>query len=313
MSDFFQDVWRGLNATPKYLQSKYFYDEAGDAIFKEIMECPEYYLTNCELEIFSRHRSELVNTILSCFRDFDIVELGAGDATKSVHLLGALLKHEVDFTYYPIDISDHIITLLNNNLPRQLPGIKLQGLNGEYFTMLQEMKDVAVRNKVVIFLGSNIGNVPLDGTVDFFKALRSHLSVGDLVLTGFDLKKDPKVILAAYNDKAGITRRFNLNLLKRINSALNADFDLKKFAHKPEYDEATGACKSYLESRQDQTVHIGDAGRVYFKKGEQIFTEVSQKYTVQQTDEFAEAAGFKPVRHFYDKKKWFLDALWQCV
>jgi len=313
MNDFLHDVWRGLNSNPKYLQSKYFYDAAGDAIFKEIMECPEYYLTRCELEIFTKRRSELANTILSYYRDFDIVELGAGDATKSIFILEALLKHEIDFTYYPIDISENIIARLNKELPEKLPGIKLQGLNGEYFKMLDEMKEIAVRNKVVFFLGSNIGNILLEDTVDFFKALRSHLTPGDLVLTGFDLKKDPGVILAAYNDKTGITKRFNQNLLKRINKTLGADFDLLQFEHRPEYNEQTGACKSFFVSITEQKVRIGETGVVDFKKDERIFMEISQKYSVQQTDEFAEAAGFTVVRHFYDKKKWFLDALWQCV
>jgi L-histidine Nalpha-methyltransferase len=310
---FFDDIWRGLSASPKYLQSKYFYDDLGDAIFQEIMACPEYYLTKCELDIFSNKSSELSNTILSYFRDFDVVELGAGDASKSAHFLEALLKHEIDFTYYPIDISKNIIAYLNKKLPLALPGIKVHGLNGEYLDMLEELKGVATRNKVVLFLGSNIGNILIENTVAFFKELRSHLVPGDFVLTGFDLKKDPHIILAAYNDAAGITRRFNLNLLQRINSILDADFDISQFAHRPVYNEQTGACKSYLESLKTQRVRIGEVGWIHFKEGERIFMEISQKYTPQQTDGFAREAGFIPVRHFYDSKKWFLDALWQCM
>ncbi len=310
--EFFHDVWRGLTASPKYLQSKYFYDEVGDGIFQEIMACPEYYLTNCELDVFSNKRNELANTLLSYFRDFDVVELGAGDASKSIHLLDALMKHEVDFTYYPIDISKNIITYLDKKLPAALPGIKIHGLNGDYFDMLEELKEISTRNKVVLFLGSSIGNIQLENTVDFLKELKSHLLPGDLILTGFDLKKDPSVILAAYNDAGGITRRFNMNLLQRINNTLDADFDLSQFAHRPVYNEQTGACRSYLESLKTQRVRIGEVGWIHFKEGEQIFMEISQKYTVQQTDEFALAAGFTPVRHFYDSKRWFLDSLWQC-
>jgi len=310
---FFDDIWRGLSASPKYLQSKYFYDDLGDTIFQEIMACPEYYLTKCELDIFSNKSSELSNTILSYFRDFDVVELGAGDASKSVHFLGALLRHEIDFTYYPIDISKNIIAYLNKKLPLTLPGIKVHGLNGEYFAMLDELKGLATRNKVVLFLGSNIGNILIENTVTFFKELRSHLLPGDFVLTGFDLKKDPGIILPAYNDAAGITRRFNLNLLQRINTTLDADFDISQFAHRPVYDEQTGACKSYLVSLKAQRVRIGEVGWIYFKEGEQMFMEISQKYSPQQIDSFATEAGFVPVRRFYDSKKWFSDALWQCV
>lgn len=311
ISDFFQDTWRGLSASPKYLQSKYFYDEEGDSIFQEIMACPEYYLTKCELDIFSNKRSELANTILSYFDDFDVVELGAGDASKSVYFLKTLLRRDIDFTYYPIDISENIITYLSNELPAAFPGIRVHALNGEYFDMLEELKYIGTRNKVVLFLGSTIGNMPLEDTVGFFKELRAHLVPGDLILTGFDLKKDPGIILAAYNDAAGITRRFNLNLLQRINKTLDADFDITQFAHRPFYNEQTGACKSYLKSLKGQDVHIGAADPVHFNKGEQIFMEISQKYTVQQTDDVAEAAGFTVVQHFYDSKQWFLDALWQ--
>ncbi len=313
MNEFFNDVWRGLNTSPKYLAAKYFYDATGDAIFNEIMDMPEYYLTNCELDIFTKHKSEIANTILSYFRDFDVVELGAGDATKSAHLLDVLLRHEIDFTYYPIDISQNIITQLNKKLPERLPGLKIHGLNGEYFEMLDELKDISTRNKVVLFLGANIGNVPLEDTPDFFTKLRSHLLPGDLVLTGFDLKKDPAIILNAYNDRTGITRRFNLNLLQRINDTLDADFDISQFEHNPTYDDESGACKSYLTSRKDQRVRVGEVGWIYFKEGEQIYMEVSQKYTTAQIDAFAEGAGFKTVRHFYDSKRWFIDALWQCV
>lgn len=312
MNQFFEDTWRGLNASPKYLKSKYFYDEAGDALFKEIMECPEYYLTNCELDIFMHQCDELAATITKHFPEFDLTELGAGDASKTVYLLDALLKRKANYTYYPIDISTGIITRLNTELPAKLPGLHVHGLNGEYFAMLDQMKAISSRNKVVLFLGSSIGNIPLEETADFFLALKSHLVPGDLVLTGFDLKKDPELIAAAYNDKEGITRRFNLNLLKRINATFGANFDLDRFEHRPEYNEQTGACKSYLESLADQDVRIGDAGDVHFRRGEKIFMEISQKYSVQQTDDVAAAAGFTVVRHFYDSKNWFLDALWQC-
>jgi len=312
-NDFFRDTWRGLSTSPKHLQSKYFYDDEGDSIFQEIMACPEYYPTKCEFDIFSNKCNEMANVVLSYFRDFDVVELGAGDASKSVYFLETLLRRGIDFTYCPIDISENIISYLSKKLPTVLPGLKVHGLNGEYFDMLEELKDISGRNKLVLFLGASIGNIPLENTVDFFRELRTHLAPGDLILTGFDLKKDPRIILAAYDDDAGITRRFNLNLLQRINKTLDADFDITQFAHRPVYNERTGACKSYLESLKTQRVRIGEVGWIHFQKGERIYMEISQKYTVPQTDEFGLAAGFTPVRHFYDSKKWFLDALWECA
>ena len=313
MNRFYEDVLRGLSAGSKYLESKYFYDKVGDELFQEIMDCPEYYPTRCELEIFSKQSAALSELFKENDSDFELVEMGAGDATKSICLLRQLMAEKAAFTYYPIDISSNVIKLLDDKLPEQLPGIKVHGLNGEYFEMLNELKHLSTKRKVVLFLGSNIGNIPLDKVASFCNELRSYLAVGDLVLTGFDLKKDPRTILAAYNDKGSITKRFNLNLLRRINDELGADFDLSKFEHYPVYDPGTGTCKSYLVSLAEQRVCIGDTECFDFKEGEPIHTEISQKYTVEQTDEIAAQCGFKPVKHLFDSKHWFLDAIWECV
>ncbi|MDB5193511.1 MAG: Methyltransferase [Segetibacter sp.] len=312
MSQFLVDVLKGLSAPEKYLESKYFYDAAGDAIFQQIMDCPEYYPTKCELEIFSNQTQELASVFTNRFQSFDIVELGAGDATKSIYLLKELVDRETNFTYYPVDISTNVIDQLHKKLPPQLPALKLKGLNGEYFEMLEEAKQQSNNIKVVLFLGSNIGNIPLNKAEDFFRQLRSHLQPGDLVLIGFDLKKNPLVILAAYNDKAGYTRDFNLNLLKRINKDLGGDFAVENFKHYPTYDPHTGTCKSYLVSTTKQQVHI-EQSTFYLEEGETIHTEISQKFSVEQTNTFALNSGFEPLHHFFDSKKWFLDAIWRCV
>ena len=240
---------------------------------------------------------------------FDLIELGAGDATKSSYLLKYLLEQKADFTYMPIDISGNVISYLNVTLPVTLPGIKIHGLNGEYFDMLKQAAVASDRRKVILFLGSNIGNMPVPDAIGFCKELRNHLNEGDMSLIGFDLKKNPATVLAAYNDKGGITKRFNLNLLERINRELGGDFDLTKFEHYPTYDPETGACKSYLISQEDQIVSIGNK-HVHFQKDEYIFMEISQKFTVLQTGQMAEKAGFKPVKLFFDSKNWFLDTIW---
>ncbi len=300
----------GLQASPKYLQSKYFYDTAGDKLFQDIMNCEEYYPTNCEMEIFAEQTKGLANAILVGGDGFDLIELGAGDATKSSYLLQHLLDKGVDFTYLPIDISGHVIDYLNSTLPVTLPGLKIDGLNGDYFDMLKKAAARSNRRKVVLFLGSNVGNMPVSAAEKFCRELRNHLSSGDMVLLGIDLKKNPKTILAAYNDKAGITKRFNLNLLERINRELNADFDLSQFDHYPTYDPETGSCKSYLISLADQSVKINGGEPIHFLKNEHIFMEISQKYTVAQSDQLAKVAGFNTDGHFYDKKQWFLDVIW---
>lgn len=306
---FYKDVIAGLKSTPKRLNSKYFYDANGDKLFQELMNCEEYYPTNCELEIFTRQTAGICSAMIGDGDAFDLIELGAGDAMKSTYLLKYLLEHNADFSYLPIDISANVISYLNVTLPVTLPGLKVAGLNGDYFDMLKKAAAISDRRKVVLFLGSNIGNMPVNEAEGFCRELRNHLSPADMVLIGADLKKNPKTVLAAYNDKEGITKRFNLNLLERANRELGANFNLSKFEHYPTYDPESGACKSYLISTEDQTVKIGKEN-IHFAKDEYIYMEISQKYSVMQTNQMAANAGFNPQDIFFDSKKWFIDAVW---
>jgi len=307
---FYNDVVAGLQSTPKRLNSMYFYDANGDKLFQDLMACDEYYPTNCELEIFTEQTAELCKAMIAGGDAFDLIELGAGDAMKSTFLLKYLLEQKVGFTYLPIDISSNVISYLNATLPVTLPGIKITGLNGEYFDMLKKAASISKRRKVVLFLGSNIGNMPVSDAENFCKELRKNLAPGDMALIGVDLKKNPKTILAAYNDQEGITKRFNLNLLERINRELNADFNVTQFDHYPMYDPETGACKSYLVSMVDQQVKINGKECIHFFKDEYIYMEISQKYSVMQTNQMASTSGFKPLNIFFDSKKWFIDAIW---
>eukprot|EP01132_Coremiostelium_polycephalum_P018151 gene18151-21660_t len=181
------------------------------------MNCEEYYPTDCELEIFKGHAPELAAVLRNGLDDFDLIEMGAGDATKSSYLLQELVQQKATFTYMPIDISSGMIRHLENVLPDQINGLKVLGLNGEYFDMLAHAYRLSSKRKVIMFLGGNIGNFEKADAYDFCRKLRSYLQPGDLVLAGFDLKKHPAVIRAAYNDQQGLTRAFNLNLLNRIN------------------------------------------------------------------------------------------------
>ena len=312
MNQFLEEVLNDLSNSPKRLNSKYFYDEKGDKLFQEIMNCPEYYPTDCEMEIFTAHTKELALALKNGFNTFDLVELGAGDATKSSHLLRELVNMQVDFTYMPIDISSSMIAYLEESLPLKIDGLDVKGLNGEYFDMLEKSNQLSSRKKVVLMLGGNLGNETPENAMAFCRKMRSLLQEGDILLVGFDLKKNPATVLAAYNDAAGFTRDFNLNLLHRINRELGGNFDITQFEHYPTYDPATGACKSYLISKIDQKVII--SGQTFiFEANEFIFMEISQKYSVSETEEFAAACGFRTVKHFFDHKKWFVDTVWQCV
>lgn len=309
-TQFLQETLTGLLSEPKFMLSKYFYDATGDRIFQQIMEMEEYYLTNAEMEILQYQSAQLSQAISADGTAFDLIELGAGDATKSIHLLKSLLDDQMEFSYFPIDISAHVISDLEENLPKKLPSLDIKGLNGDYFDMLKKATGLSTRRKVVLFMGANIGNMTIADAESFCFSLKQLLFQNDLLIIGFDLKKNPQQILAAYNDKAGITRSFNLNLLQRINKELDGNFNIDQFEHYASYDPASGACKSYLISLKNQIVNIGRHA-VHFVENEHILMEISQKYSLADIDQLAAETGFKPLQRFFDRNKYFVDAIWK--
>ncbi len=311
MNNFLKNVLQGLQSSPKYLDSKYFYDEKGDELFQKIMASDEYYLTDSEMEIFSTQTAEIADAVMNGDGQIDVIEFGAGDATKSLHLLKELWRRNAIANYFPIDISENIIELLYSTLPPVLPGLNIHGLNGEYFNMLTKANELSNNRKLILFLGANIGNFKFNEMPKFCSQLCNQLSEGDLVLIGFDLKKHPRKIRNAYDDAQGFTRAFNLNLLARINSELNADFNIKQFDHYASYDPDNGACKSYLVSLSNQDVCIGDNNLFHFKKDETIFMEISQKYSIEVIERTALESGFTPVAHFFDSNNYFTDVIWR--
>ncbi|MFA6059388.1 MAG: L-histidine N(alpha)-methyltransferase [Taibaiella sp.] len=310
-TSFKTDVIRGLSARQKFLESKYFYDAAGDQLFQQIMQSPEYYLTNAEMEIMLLESEYILNVCRQLHDSFDIVELGAGDASKTIHLLKRAFEKGVADHYFPIDISANVIQYLNTTLPEKIPGMEVEGLAGEYFQMLEALNNRRNKPKLVLFMGATIGNMLPDEALVFCKELHAYLNEGDMLLIGFDLKKDPKRILDAYNDAAGITREFNLNLLRRINRELGSNFNVEKFEHYPIYDPGTGSCKSYLISKEKQLVSLDDGTTFSFEKHEPIYMEVSQKYNQKEITLLAKESGFESVSSFFDRKKLFVDTLWK--
>ncbi|MDN3588789.1 L-histidine N(alpha)-methyltransferase [Pedobacter aquatilis] len=308
-AQFLYETLQGLSETPKRMHSKYFYDEAGDQIFQQIMDMEEYYLTDSEMEIMKLQSNEIADTIAGDGSGFDLIELGAGDATKSIHLLSALMQKDWNFKYYPIDISAHVISELELNLPISLPNLEFDGLNGDYFEMLKRAAEISKRRKVVLFMGANIGNMTVNEAQHFCISLKQLLAPQDILIIGFDLKKNPKKILNAYNDKAGITKSFNLNLLNRINRELDGDFNLDAFEHYASYNPETGECKSYIISLKNQSVSIGDS-IFHFEKDEYILMEISQKYAKPEIEELATSSGFKVAQYFTDTNQYFVDSVW---
>ena len=214
---FVHDVLKGLSANPKTLSSKYFYDKEGSRLFQEIMKLPEYYLTQSEYEIFSSKTSEIYDAFEIKQERFDLIELGAGDGTKTSVLVDHFLKKGARFRYVPIDISSEALDFLSEKFIKDFPGLEIQVEQGDYFRTLETLKQISGDRKVILFLGSNIGNFNELQALDFFRRLRKVMNAEDMLFIGFDLHKNPKTILNAYDDSQGITAKFNLNLLKRIN------------------------------------------------------------------------------------------------
>ncbi|MFP4621720.1 MAG: L-histidine N(alpha)-methyltransferase [Bacteroidales bacterium] len=311
-SEFAQDIFRGLSSTPKYIDSKYFYDAEGDKLFQKIMALKEYYLTDCELDIFGLHKHELLTFFCDSNTPFLLTELGAGDGKKTEVLLNHFLNEAVRFRYLPIDISPNVLNLLKSNLSVNFPGLDVRTYPGDYLQALDRLNQIEEGGKILLFLGSTIGNFRYGEALNFLCSLNNRMNKEDMLLIGFDLKKDPGIVLPAYNDSSGITARFNLNLLYRINRELGGEFITDNFRHHPTYNPLTGEAKSYLVSNKDQSVYISKLNTYFeFGKNEYIFTEISQKYDRKMINNLSEKAGFRIIQNFYDNRKYFVDSLWK--
>lgn len=311
---FLKNVLQGLRSSPKRLSSKYFYDAKGDKIFQKIMVLPEYYLTRSEYAIFKHYRQELLKKFIppeGYYKGFDLIELGAGDGTKTKVLLEYFLKEKTNFTYYPIDISANVLDELEDSLKKSFPDLKVKGIPKEYFKAINEVNQYGKnKKKVVLFLGSNIGNFDEKTAHRFLNELSASLSKGDLLLIGFDLKKNPDIIKKAYDDDAGVTREFNLNLLERINKELDANFTISNFMHYSMYNAESGQNRSYLLSKKDQKVTIANE-EISFDAWETIHTEISQKFDKKMIQKLADESNFEIVENYLDEERFFTDSLWR--
>ena len=305
---FKNEVKQGLENHPKTLPSKYFYNKIGDALFVEIMNLPEYYLTRSELDIFQNKTQDLISAFqLKPESYFELIELGAGDGLKTKKLLNALDAQQFSFDYFPIDISANALSLLKEDLSEVLPNVSVKTQQGDYFEVLASLKE-SNKPKVILFLGSNIGNMNDEKAAQFIYNLGANLKPGDKLLLGVDLIKSKDIVLPAYDDNQGITAKFNLNLLERINNELGGDFNLNQFKHEPEYNEDDGIAKSFIVSTTQQTVHIKSIGVSYhFEAGEKIPTEISRKYNDALIEQIIAETDFKLDTKIMDSKAYFAD------
>lgn len=310
--EFADHVLEGLSSKKKWLSSMYFYDEIGDGLFQDIMNLDEYYLTRAELDIMERHKGAILSYLIDDGGPCQVVELGAGDGVKTKILLKHFLAEGLDLKYLPIDISSNILEELELKFKQHLPDLEFTPLVGDYFKKLSLLRDDPSAQKLVLFMGANIGNYKKEDAIAFLSSIRENISTSDYLLLGIDLKKSPKRILSAYNDPQGVTRKFNMNLLERINNELDADFDQNTFIHSPTYDPVSGECKSYIMSTASQEVHVGALDRTFlFEEWEPMLMEISKKYNYADIEDLAASAGFKVVQYFRDINHDFADVLLQ--
>ncbi|GMN05914.1 L-histidine N(alpha)-methyltransferase [Croceitalea sp. MTPC5] len=303
---FEQEVYEGLTAFPKYLSSKYFYDAIGDSLFQDIMAMPEYYLTDCEFAILQKHKSAITKAFSEHNAPFSLFELGAGDGKKTKILLKHFTENQIEFDYRPIDISQNALDQLQRSIQHELPKVVVNTIQGTYFDTLKDIAEEHSKKKVILFLGSNIGNLLHPQAIDFLRQLKAVIHEDDLIFMGFDQKKNPQTVLNAYNDDSGITEAFNKNVLTRINKELDGNFDLDNYLHWEVYDPESGTAKSYLVAKQAQEVYIKKLElNITLDAWETIHTEISQKYDDKVVGWLAKEAGLKIHAQFSDDRAYY--------
>jgi len=298
-AEFAEEVERGLTAPSKRLPCRFFYDGQGSLLFEEICALPEYYLTRTERQILCENADEIAGLFP---REIALVELGSGSAAKTRLLIEAFLRRHTTLRYLPIDISPTILEESSLELLRAYPRLEVVAVAAEYQEGLVRLRSETGRPKLILWLGSNVGNLDRDEAARFLSSVRESMAEEDRMLVGVDLRKERSILERAYDDSRGVTARFNLNVLARINRELGGRFDLARFRHRAVYNESMGRVEMYLDSLVDQRVRIEALDReIPFAAGEAIHTENSYKYSRGEIAELADAAGLRVERGWSDE------------
>ena len=297
LTSLYDEVITGLQQSPRSIQPKFFYDETGSRLFEAICDTPEYYLTQTEIAILSAHLDEIADCIGP---DCLLIEPGSGSSHKVRVLLEAIRPH----TYMPLDISGDYLLKVAQDLVVEYPDLRVHASCIDYTAPIDLPTYPKILRRVAFFPGSSIGNFHPDEAVAFLSNIAAMVQSDGGLLIGVDLKKDAAILNAAYNDSAGITADFNLNLLERINRELEADFDTDKFEHHAYYNQAKGRIEMHLVSQTRQQINIDDQ-QFRFTQGENIYTESSYKYTISEFQSLASRAGFEAVKVWTDPAQLF--------
>lgn len=310
--EFRTDILKGLsNPIQKSIPSKYLYDSKGSYLFEQITVQPEYYPTRTENSILKKYSTHILQNIS---KEIILIEMGSGSSKKTKHLFDSILKKQDKLYYFPIDISYNFLDSVVNDLETKNHNIRVKGIPNDYINGIKDCNNILFENnfkfdsfsRLIVFFGSSIGNFEIDEARDFLKAVRINMNDKDFLLVGFDLIKEKSLIESAYNDKAGFTAQFNLNLLTRMNRELGCNFDLDEFIHYAFFNKKKDRIEMHLKSKSDQELRIlGSDKKFKISQGETIHTESSYKYDEEKIQGLAIRSGFSLEKIFSDKNNWF--------
>ncbi len=310
--EFRTDILKGLsNPVQKSIPSKYLYDIKGSYLFEQITVQPEYYPTRTENSILEKYSTKILQDIP---KEIILIEMGSGSSKKTKHLFNSILKRQDKLYYFPIDISFNFLDSVVTDLETRNQNIMVKGIPNDYINGIKDCNNILFENnfkfdsfsRLIVFFGSSIGNFEIDEARDFLKAVRINMNDKDFLLVGFDMIKDELLIESAYNDRAGFTAQFNLNLLTRMNRELGCNFDLHEYMHYAFFNKKKDRVEMHLKSRSDQEIRISGSERIFqISQDETIHTESSYKYSEEKIQELVIRSGFSLEKIFSDNNNWF--------
>ncbi|MFC1543197.1 L-histidine N(alpha)-methyltransferase [Candidatus Neomarinimicrobiota bacterium] len=303
LHSFAADVHRGLTARTKHLHCVYFYDDRGSQLFEEICQQPEYYPARAEAEILQAHAAELA-TLLT--EDTALIELGSGSSIKTRYLIEAFMERHDSVHYIPIDVSETMLVETTAELRSYYSNLTVEPVVARYEEGLAQIEETHQEPKLVLWLGGSIGNLGKKEAAAFLKNIVHGLTRHDHLMVGIDLFKDKSFLESAYNDSAGLTAEFNLNILNRINNELGGNFNLGNFSHLAVFNEYAGRIEMYLRSNLAQTIRIDDLDlEIKLADGELIHTENSHKYKFEEIETLGLRIGRRLKKQWLDSKRRF--------
>ncbi len=304
-SEIIREVLDGLRFRPRTLKPWMLYDDLGSTLFEQITDLPEYYPTRTERSLLCRHADAIVASVADGSRSLRVVELGAGSASKTCLLLAAAARMHIDVVYMPLDVSAEALDLACENIQDAFPKVGLEPLVVNYVDSPPQLEEFE-GSTLALYLGTSIGNFTQSESRTILRNLGRQMGSQDAFLLGADLVKDPSILVAAYQDSQGVTAAFNLNILRRLNRELDADFDLSGFRHCARWNSLESRIEMHLESTRSQVIQIPAAElELDFRPGETIHTENSYKFTDDTLSALLFDSGFTPEMIWKDARQWY--------